>query len=95
MDLSSFDSQVDSLETAANSESFGLFTFYHPQYHPECVTYYDHHHGPFVVDEGECLGDSAYYPSTVSRKDLLSGPLGQDPWRRALINKLDELPYRF
>ena len=76
MDLHSFDSQVDSLETTANSESYDLFTYYHPQYQPECVNYQDYHHGPCIIDEGECLGDSAYYPSTVSRKDLLPGSLG-------------------
>ena len=49
------------------NSAYRLFTFYHPQYQPECPTYQDNQYASFILDDRECLGESAYhYHSSVS-----------------------------
>ena len=67
MDTHSFVSQADTLESSSCPESYRLFTYYHPQHQPECVTYQDDQHASFSSDDRECLGEPAHYPSSVSK----------------------------
>ena len=67
MDMRSFVSQADTLESSSRPESYRLFTYYHPQYQPDCPTYQDEQYASFVFDDHECLGESAYYTSSVSK----------------------------
>ncbi|KAF9650875.1 hypothetical protein BDM02DRAFT_3127393 [Thelephora ganbajun] len=66
MDLRSPDSQVDTFESAFRPESYSLFTYYHPQYQSEYPVYQDGQYASFIFDNTECLGESAYHPSTTS-----------------------------
>ena len=53
MDSYSFDlQQADSFDSASRSESYRLFTFYHPGYQPDA---------PLIPDDRECLGESTYH----------------------------------
>lgn len=67
MDLRSLASQADTFESSSRPESYRLFTYYHPQYQPGCPTSQDDQYASFVFDDRDCLGESAYYTSSVSR----------------------------
>jgi len=65
MDFRSFNSQADTFDSASRPEPYRLFTYYHPQYQPECPAYQDDQYASFILDDRECLGESAYHPSSV------------------------------
>ena len=67
MDMRSLISQADNFESSSRPESYCLFTYYHPQYQPDCPTRQDEQYASFVFDNRECLGESAYYTSSVSK----------------------------
>lgn len=66
MDFRSFSSQSDNFDSSSRPESYRLFTYYHPQYQPECPTYQDDQYPSFIFNDHECLGESAYHSSSVS-----------------------------
>ena len=41
MDLRSFNSQAETFESSSRPEPCRLFTYYHPQYQPECLVHQD------------------------------------------------------
>jgi len=65
MDMHSFNSQADTFDSSSRPESYRLFTYYHPQYQPDCPTYQDDQYASFIFNDHECLGESAYHPSSV------------------------------
>src|SRR6266478_467407 len=67
MDLRSLHSQAETFDSSSHRDPYNLFTFYHPQYHPECPTYEEDQYASFVFDDCECLGESAYHSSSVSK----------------------------
>jgi len=73
MDSHSFNSQADVFESASRPESYRLFTYYHPQYQPECPTYQDDQYASFIFNDHECVGESPYHLSSVSKFRLEPG----------------------
>lgn len=60
-------SHPDTFESSSRPDSYPQFTYYHPEYQPECATYQDDQYASFIFDDHECLGESAYYASSVSK----------------------------
>ena len=75
MDSHSFNSQADVFESSSRPQSYHLFTYYHPQYQPDCPPInQDDQYASFVFNDRECVGESAYYyPSSVSKFALSLG----------------------
>lgn len=92
MDLRTFDSQADAFESSSRPESYRLFTYYHPQYQPECPVHQDDQYASFIFGDRECLGESAYYASSVSKLCFASGSFLDPLVIAMLIGQLDEPP---
>ena len=67
MDSRSFNSQAETFESSSRMEPCRVFTYYHPHYQPECSIHQDDQYASFIFGDCDCLGESAYYASSVSK----------------------------
>ena len=92
MDLRSFVSQVNASEAGSRPETYGLFTFYHPQYQPEFSPYQDDQYASFIFAHRDCLGESSGYHPSVSKFLFGSNSFPGLLTIAMLIIQSDELP---
>ena len=67
MDSRSFNSQAETFESSSRTEPCRVFTYYHPQYQPECSVHQDDQYASFIFGDCDCLGEPAYCASSVSK----------------------------
>ena len=83
MDSRSFNSQAETFESSSRTEPCRVFTYYHPQYQPDCSVHQDDQYASFIFGDCDCLGESAYYAPSVSKScfepdSFLGPPYGRD-----------------
>ena len=82
MDSRSFNSQAETFESSSRTEPWRVFTRYHPQFQPECSVHQDDQHASFIFSNCECLGESAYYASLVSKSCFRVRFIPRSPYDR-------------